>query len=78
MSAQSLLRVLLADLPVTATSIAERAGISYSALLSYRAGRRQPTPATLQSLAKALEAEAERLRSIAAGLTQLSRREREP
>lgn len=68
----STLRELLEGVSVSATGIAERAGISYSALLSYRAGRRSPSAATLSSLAQALEEEAKRLRSIAAGLTALA------
>jgi transcriptional regulator with XRE-family HTH domain len=60
-------KALKAAIP-TQPALARAAGISYSALRSYRRGERTPPPAVLRRLARALRAQGGRLEQLAAEL----------
>ena len=66
-------QALKAAIP-TQPQLAQMAGVSYSALRSYRRGERIPPPAVLRRLAKALGAQGRRLVELAAELEAASKR----
>lgn len=59
----------------TQPDLARAAGVTYSALRSYRRGTRTPPPAVLRRLAKALRAQGGRMVRLADELEAAARRE---